>query len=93
MEVCVLPFLHKSVQFCLCYGDDAAVSWMEIHVDGTVGETEMTEVCGFREMVLSFHVDVVHEYVFVLSDEAESARTLYGFRGQLLVAGFFCSAS
>lgn len=62
---------------------------MEVHLHLAVYHLKILQVSGFRKLIASFHIDVVHQDILILPYQFESARTLYGFLSLLLVIGLF----
>ena len=80
----------EAQELVACDGYHGAVARVEVHAYGMVDDLEMLQVCGLCELVSTFHVDIIHQDVFLLSDELERAGTFHGVLGLLLVVGVFC---
>ena len=70
-------------------GDNGPMTGMEVHLHLAVYHLKILQVSGFRKLIASFHIDVVHQDILILPYQFENARTLYGFLSLLLVIGFF----
>ena len=83
------PLVRDAFQFGTGNRNDGTVTRMEIHLHGMVNHLEMLQVGGFRKLVSPFHIHIVHQNVFVLSNQLERAGTFHGFLGLLLIVRLF----
>ena len=83
------PFIGNAQQLMAGNGDNGSMTGMEVHLHLAVYHLKILQVSGFRKLIASFHIDVVHQDILILPYQFESARTLYGFLSLLLVIGLF----
>ena len=62
------PFVCDTLQFASGDGDDGAVAWVEVHFYLIVDDLEVFQVCCFCKLIGPFHIDIIHQDVFILSD-------------------------
>ena len=62
---------------------------MKIHLHLTVYHFKVFQIGRFGKLVFTFHIDIIHQDVFILTYQFESSRTFHRFRGLLLVVGLF----
>ncbi len=72
--------------------DNGPMTGMEVHLHLAVYHLKILQVSGFRKLIASFHIDVVHQDILILPYQFENARTLYSFLSLLLVIGLFVHA-
>ena len=87
------PFVGDALQLGTGNGDDSSVTRMKIHLHLTVYHFKVFQIGRFGKLVFTFHIDIIHQDVFILTYQFESSRTFHRFRGLLLVVGFFLPLS
>ncbi len=89
-QLCRLtPLIGNAQQLMAGNGDNSSMTGMKVHLHLAVYHLKTLQVSGFRKLIASFYIDVVHQDILILPYQLESTRTLYGFLGLLLVIGLF----